>query len=770
MNIMNIMMRLAMVAVVGLIGSAAMADGMIVPVRPEHRVSGSWAVKYHNVNITVRDQVASVSVDQEFVNTSKGMLEVEYFFPVPPGAAIDSMTLVVNGKEYAGQLYKADEARKIYEDIVRTKKDPALLEYVSFGLYRTKAFPLEVGKPAKVVVTYKYVCKKDNDLVEVWYPMNTEKFSSKPIEEVKVRVDVAAKSDITAVYSPSNDIKTDRKDARSFVATFEARNVLPSVDFQLFYKTANEDIGVSLLAHQPDSGKDGYFMLLASPNMKLSGATAAKDVVITLDRSGSMGGDKIVQAKAAAKFILNNLNKADRFNVIVYSDSVEPLAECLQDATQENIDKAIARLDRTDASGATNIDEAMTVTMKMFSAKTAEHLVGEDGKPGPWKEIPNTRPSYAIFLTDGLATTGKTDEKTILENAVKANKTAVRLFALGVGYDVNVRLLDKMVGENNGKSDYAKPNEQIEGKISSLYTKIKNPVMTNIRMEIKGLRVRETYPKAIGDLFEGDQLLVAGRYFGEDLAKLPVREAGVYQTQVLITGTYQGKDKTFEYPVTITPGTNDPTFSFVEKLWATRRIGYLLDQIQLNGQNKEVIDELVQLSKNYGIITPYTSFLADERTSLKARDARAMMDKADGKAKELNAGNVGGIGQTNAMNRQAMNESTVAAAPMATTRAAQMYGYDNANDYEKGKKSELANVRQVGNQSMYKRGEQWVTPDAAKLDPVKDAEKIKVINRYSDEYFELARRNNATENQIMATQRDNEELMITLRGQTYLVK
>ncbi|HUS91191.1 MAG TPA: VIT domain-containing protein, partial [Phycisphaerae bacterium] len=109
---------LASLLLTGLLASASRGDGMIIPVRPELRVRGSWAVKYHHVDITVRDQVASVAIDQEFVNTGHGMIEVEYLFPVPPDAAVDSMTLVVNGKEFAAKLLKADEARRIYEDIV----------------------------------------------------------------------------------------------------------------------------------------------------------------------------------------------------------------------------------------------------------------------------------------------------------------------------------------------------------------------------------------------------------------------------------------------------------------------------------------------------------------------------------------------------------------------------------------------------------------------------------------------------------------------------
>ncbi|HUW30709.1 MAG TPA: VIT domain-containing protein, partial [Planctomycetota bacterium] len=189
---MTRVLRIFVLAAFVCVVSVAMADGMIVPVQPDTMIRGSWAVKYHHVNMIVRDQVAAVTIDQEFLNTGGGMLEVEYLFPVPPGAAIDAMTLVVNGEEFKAKLLPAEEARRIYEGIVRSKKDPALLEYVGFGLYRTKAFPLEPGKPAKVLIHYNHVCPRNVDLVEVMYPLNTEKFSAKPIEDVSVTIDIKA--------------------------------------------------------------------------------------------------------------------------------------------------------------------------------------------------------------------------------------------------------------------------------------------------------------------------------------------------------------------------------------------------------------------------------------------------------------------------------------------------------------------------------------------------------------------------------------------------
>jgi Ca-activated chloride channel family protein len=775
---------------------------MIVPVRPEFRVRGAWSVKYHHVNINVRDQVASVSIDQEFVYDGPGrvevvpmpgpradimprprpippppvrwpdMIEVEYFFPVPPEAAIDSMTLMVDGKEFAAKLYKADEARRIYEDIVRAKKDPALLEYVGFGLLKTSAFPLQAGKPCRVAVTYKSVCRKDRDLVEVWYPLNTEKFSAKAIEDVRVKVDIKAGADILAVYSPSHDldVRKDKDDPRHVEAVYQAKNTLPIADFQVYYKAADEKVGASLLTHQVDLKKDGYFMMLVSPNPR-SGRdkVVAKDVILILDTSGSMTGDKVDQAKTAVRFVIKNLNPQDRFNVIAYSDTTEAFFDTPVEASPEKVAKAMDLVDRIEARGGTNIHDALQLAMKMADAR------GKDGK--------GDRPVYVLFYTDGQPTVGKVNEKDILDDTRKANAGGARIFAFGVGYDVNVRLLDRLVGDNGGKSDYVKPKEAIEGKISSLYSKIKNPVMTDLKVQIKGVKIKDMYPRQIGDLFEGDQIVLAGRYDPDELAKTAKPHDGLYSTQLVITGRYEGAERAFEYPVTVAADTKDCRYQFVEKIWAVRRVGFLLDQIQLSGQNKELIDELVRLSRDYGIMTPYTSFLADERTEIHRRDTVAIRAMDEARVLEKTSG---GEGQMGAMNRQWLNGADKIAAPSAPTGGpggglalgsgasvydgAVQHGYRDTKDYEEGKKEIVANVRQVGNQAMYRRGNVWIAAEATTVDLDKEKDKIITVDRFSKEYFELVKANTPTQNQVLSSQQDHEELIVNLRGQLYRIR
>ena len=754
-------------AVLAAAASAALADGMIVPVRPELRVRGNWAVKYHHVDITVRDQVANVAIDQEFVNTGSGMIEVEYLFPIPPGAAIDSMTLIVNGKEFAARLLPADEARKAYEDIVRSKKDPALLEYAGFGLYRTRAFPLEPGKPCKVIVTYKNTPKRDHDLVEVWYPLNTEKFSAKPIESVRVTVDIKTKQDLVAVYSPTHDLKVDRKDPTRVIATYEAKNDLPTTDFQLFYKAADKDVAATLLTWQGDPKADGYFMMLVSPNPHgASERVTPKDIVAVLDHSGSMSGDKLAQAKEALRYIVRNLNKDDRFNIVLYNDQVEPLFDSMRKVNDRDVRDAMDRIDRLSATGGTNIDEALTTALAQCTEKD--------------------RPTYVLFFTDGQPTVGKTSEADILSDVSAANRNKARIFAFGVGYDPNIRLLDRLAGDNRGRSDYVKPKEPIEAKVASLCAKIKNPVMTDLTAGIQGLRLKDMYPRHLDDLFDGDQIVLVGRYDCDDAGKLPSTEAG-RQTTLVIKGRYEGKERAFEYPVTVNAGGGTRTYQFVEKLWAIRRVGWLLDEIQLRGKSKEVIDELVRLSRDYGIMTPYTSFLADERTNLgRPAELRAGGERA---AKSL-GDTTGAEGQFGAMNRSALNMATspsVAAGPApggsgrkpeskaemnrggSPAQAPANIGYKGKEEYERGESGgAVENIRQIGNNYvLYRRGQVWMMPSTANLDLEKDKDKVVQIKRFSDEYFNLARANTSDQNAVMASQKSGEQLLVNFRGQAY---
>lgn len=758
---------MAVFGVMGLMGSICSASGFLVQTGGRHLPGlalpaarftpalGSWAINYHHVDLRVRDQIAHVSVDQEFVNTARGMIEVEYLLPVPPGASIDSMTLVVDGKEFAAKLLKAGEARKIYEDIVRRKKDPALLEYVGFGLYKTRAFPLMPGKPAKVIVTYKQICQKDNGTVEVNYPLNMEKFSARTIKEVRVTADIKAAAPIPNVYSPVHSLNVKREAENHIVATYAQKNCLPTTDLQIFYKPATSAVDITFLTHQPDPSKDGYFLALVSPNPKKNGqAVQPKSVVVAFDHSGSMSGEKMRQARKAVTYVLKNLNAGDTFNVVAYNDGVESVFDSLQPATPKNIALAVDAVDRIEASGGTNISGAMAATMQLFAKATKGN------------------PKYVLFMTDGIPTVGELDEKNLLAGIRRGNTFGARCFVLGVGYDVNVRLLDMMAGENGGKSQYVKPKEPIEQKTASLYNKIKDPVMTDLELSMTGVKLTQVYPRKLGDLFAGDQLVITGRYR---------REVSTSATsQLVVRGNYLGKERGFEYPVTLSANAKRLGYDFVEKLWATRRIGWLLDQIHLNGARGELTNEVVRLSQQYGIITPYTSFLADDQVSTSRPVVTARAERA---MDRLSKTSTGASAQRAGVMRAELNEARQVSANMPVPAKAKegqsslapsevaMVGNVTADSYEAGKKDRVSGMRQVGNVAIYQRGKRWIASNAVDVDAdKKDKASVQRVKRFSREYFELARLNTVAENRVFASQRAGEELQIALRGQVYLIE
>jgi Ca-activated chloride channel homolog len=715
------------------------ADGLIVPIRPDLHVRGWWAVKYHHVNIKVRDQVADISIDQAFVNTGSGMIEVQYLFPIPPSAAIDSLTLMVDGKEFKGRILSSEEARRAYEEIVRTKRDPALLEYVNYGMYRTSAFPLLPGKQVRVAVHYTDVCRKDGDIVEVFYPLNTEKFSSRPIDEVEVRTDVLAKVPISAVYSPTHDVAIERPAPERAIATYKIAHDVPSTDFRLMYQPGKESVGATVLSYRPHENQDGYFLLMVSPTPRADKMPVVpKDLVLALDRSGSMSGNKIEQAKASLEFVLKSLNPGDRFNVIAYNDTIDRLFDGMVPNDRANVDKALGMIDRLNASGGTNIHDALANAVQSVSSGTEK------------------RSKYILFLTDGLPTVGQTNESAILKDTISANdKARARIFVMGIGYDVNVRLLDRLSGENRGYSSYVKEREPLESRISSLYNRLKNPVMTDLSISFSGVKTTMTYPQSIPDLFEGDQIIMVGKYDRPG------------HVDFSISGSYAGKSQTFSYSADLARNSDKFSYAFVEQLWAVRRIGYLLDQIQLNGRSNEVVDELVQLSKQYGIITPYTSFLADERTDLS--DQFTLESKGKIAARTLAADVSGGTGQMNASNRAVMNNITVAPAPSAPGKGAVQIGQSRVAGYEANQVERVMNVQNVGNRALYRRGRQWIDSSVAHKDVTKLNSEAKSVVQFSEEYFRLVAANSTADNQILSVQQPGEELIVSMQGRLYRI-
>lgn len=616
----------------------ARADGVIIvepptcdPTCPPDEpwlIADGLEVKYHRVDVTIADQVATTRIDQAFHNPNDWVAEGTYIFPIPDSATVSDFVMYVDGQQIEATIKTAEEARAIYDEIVRTLRDPALLEYAGQGAIQASVFPIPPGEDRRIQIEYQQVLPAEAGLLRYVYPLNTERFSAAPLEQVSVRVSVESPSPIRAIYSPSHNIAVDRPDDFRFVAGYEASQVLPTIDFELVYTVSEEAIGANLLSYYDTAAQEGYFLLLAAPGLATNTTAIAKDVVVVLDTSGSMEGEKIVQAKEALSYILGHLNPDDRFNVIEFSTGARLYADELQPAS--NAQDAIDWTERLQATGGTDINLALLEGMGM---------------------VQSGRPTIVVFLTDGLPSEGVTEPAGILANIGAAAPENVRLFAFGVGDDVDTYLLDSLVTNHSGASTYVRPGEPLDEIVSGFWAKVSAPVLTDISLDLGDAQIDEIYPTPLPDMFAGSQMVVTGRY----------RSGG--PVPVTLTGMVDGVERSFTYPnLTLSSAGGD---DYLPRLWATRKIGYLLNQIRLNGENPEWIDAIIDLSVRFGIVTPYTSYLITEDDILTAdgREAAATQAAADfDEAAALPAS--GGEAVDRAVGQGAMADAEVAAEPV----------------------------------------------------------------------------------------------------------
>ena len=259
----------------------------------------SYEIREVSIDGRVRDQVAEVQVSQTFHNPGSTVMESEFLFPLPEEGAVQNFVLLVDGRELPGRLLPKDEARRIYEEIVRTKRDPALLEYMGRGLYRTSVFPIPPGADRKVTMRYTQLCKRDRDVVEFAYPLSTQKFTAKPIQRLIVELSIRSKEAIKSVYCPSDDASIRRLGDHEVDVRLERRDVVPEHDFRLVTTLAEGAFSASLLSYRPSESEDGYFLVLASPEVKPADAPAAAQDRDLRDRPVGVDGRQEDRAGAA---------------------------------------------------------------------------------------------------------------------------------------------------------------------------------------------------------------------------------------------------------------------------------------------------------------------------------------------------------------------------------------------------------------------------------------------------------------------------------------
>jgi Ca-activated chloride channel family protein len=569
-------MRTLFAALILLAAATVARAGDLVPTDARF---GPLRVASHKVDVTVDNQIAMTRVEQVFSNDYPATLEAHYVFPVPKGASIIDFSMTVNGKLVRGELLEKDRARSIYEGIVRQSKDPGLLEHVGANLFRVRVFPILPNAQQKIEMTYVERVTYDAGSCRHVYPLLVPGGAKTTYaDHFEFRWRLASAVPIKDVTCLTHAVNVARQGEATAEVTTSGRQVSLSKDLEIAYRIERAANGMDLAAHRPND-EDGTFMMLLTP--QANAARLPKDMTFVFDTSGSMEGMRIKQAKAALRFCLSKLQPDDRFNILSFSTNVVAFEKEHVPANDDAKFRAGKFIDLLDASGGTNINGALLRAMEHRAAEGRPHLI--------------------VFLTDGEPTSGETRPSEIVRNVTDAKRSGVRIFTFGVGAELNRGLLEDIAEATHGVAEFVSDQENIEEKVSRLQKKIATPVISEIAIDWGQAEVSAVYPKSPGDLYAGTQLMITGRY----------KKAGSFD--VTLTGLMGSQKVEIKQKVTF-PERIDvaPALPY---LWAMRKIASLLDEVRRNGHDNETVGQIVALSKQYRIATPYTSFLVLESES-----------------------------------------------------------------------------------------------------------------------------------------------------------
>ncbi|MEW6074135.1 MAG: VIT domain-containing protein [Planctomycetota bacterium] len=538
-------------------------------------------VRMTNLSATVRiaDGVATTTLRGALRNEGSRPEEATWLLPLPPGAVADQFEMVAGGVRMSGEVLAADAARGVYEEIVRKRRDPGLLEFAGRGCLRARIFPVPPQGEVAVEVRWREILPETGGLHRWSLPARAAGLEGRPPERFVLDLAIESRVSLRNVYSPTGGVQVIRKDDHRAVASFEGDlHRLPPDELAVFYGLSEKEFGLNLLTYRRDGEAEGAFLMLISPRRDWDERQVLrKEITFVLDTSGSMQGKKIEQARGALRFFLESLRPEDRFNVIPFATEAMPFFPKPVPVTRETLDQALAMVREVNAIGGTNIHDALQ--RALTAPREATDLV-----------------PIVVFLTDGLPTVAETDPRRILAAARDWNARKTRIFVFGVGDDVNTVLLDTLAADAGGTRDYVRESEDIEEKTGTLFAKLSHPVMRDLELAVDGVRVTRQVPAVLPDLFVGSRLEVVGRYLGEG------------PRVIRLSGTVGDVRREFVYEGTFAAG-RVAAHDFVPSLWAQRRVGMLLDQIRLHGENPELLDEVRRLGLEHGIVTPYTSHL-----------------------------------------------------------------------------------------------------------------------------------------------------------------
>ncbi len=676
------------------------AQGTILPrCRPERdcapRPGAVVERTASHVRVELRDRVLRYEVEERFLNRGGMIAEADYIFPLPKDAAFQDLKLSIDGELVAGETMSADKARSIYEEIVRRQRDPALVEWMSHGLLRARIFPIQPGEERRVVVRFEAVARREGDALRVDYrrgtepsggpvarimPVDDRRGASRPDDERETfSLSIPDAPAFGMPYSPTHSLARRERSGRVIVeASGSTRDVTILVPTR-----SSGRASVSLLANS-DGRDDRYALITLTPPVR-RGRTTPRDVTLVIDVSGSMSGKKLAQAKAAGRQVLATLSPQDRFRVIDFSTDVRVFREELANASAQNVRAAEQYIDELQAQGSTNISGALDEALR--SRRDDDRL------------------DIVLFLTDGAPTVGETSAEAIAARAARA-RGATRVFTFGVGADVNAALMERLALEGRGTASFVRPEENVERAVGLVASQLTDPLVTDLRVSARGVRLDRMLPAGPVDLFAGEDLVLLAHYDGEGPATL------------VFTG--RTADGPIEWAEDVVFPERERTNAFVPRLWATQRIGWLSAEKRRSGASKEIDDEIRSLGERFAIPTEFTSYLVQEP----ARTAGVVRPEMDGRSVAGNSSAPAATAPARDFDAAKVASERRAARSLAMADEVQLAGVVVTS----------AESRRVGNRVFTMRDSVWTDSRAT---AGKGATRRIVVRPYSEAWFAL---------------------------------
>ncbi|HET6202452.1 MAG TPA: VIT domain-containing protein [Planctomycetota bacterium] len=545
----------------------ALVDGRDVPL----------SVGYHKVTVEIRDQIARTTVEQSFVNSTDVTLEGVFHFPLPADASVSGFGMWIGDELVEADIVEKQRARAIYEDILRRRKDPGLLEWSGGNLFKARVFPIFAHSEKRILLRYTQVLPLEGATMRYRYALRSELLRSRPLRELKLQVSVLSTMPIRAVASPTHEARIQHSE-HAASAEFDAQEVSPDRDFELALELDRTE-ALTVVPHR--RAEDGYFMLLLSPpdaaaatwQRDLLPENGALEVLILADTSGSMDPAARKTQSAFVSSLLSLLGEKDRFSLMTCDVETRAFRDEPSPCTEERVEAALAFLEGRASLGWTDLDRAFDRGLD---------------KAGPG--------TLLVYVGDGIGTTGDADPVALagrLRRRGEGSKAVVHAVSTSSTYEKGVLEAIASVG---GGSVRAAGDDPAQCAVR-LLAEAAQPSVKDLRVSFEGLATARVYPERLPNLPAGTQQVVLGRF-------LPT--AGPQKGRIAISGALAGRP--VRYAADLDLGEGEEGNSFVPRLWARRQIDALLEE----GRSKAIQEEIVACSEEFGIMTPTTSFLVLE--------------------------------------------------------------------------------------------------------------------------------------------------------------